>query len=234
MPYSPSEVTKSAFERRLELILRLKPRKKPENLRLQLDKCAEDRGKDIKELIEWSETGRSTTSYPPRPKPVLLAQVNAFAVSGLVPKQMFLDLAASDLRAVSKRRFFVSRPEQVARRYAECICREHLEGEAISHEPTQLLETARDTSAEMPCATQPSRNAIEGHRPSDRDIQMANRKCADPSKYPTMTAREIAARVGISLQSVYEHPGLEKVNTGTRKRLWTTVSVNALQTSPVE
>jgi hypothetical protein len=64
--------------------------------------------------------------------------------------------------------------------------------------------------------------------PDDHDVTMASRKLADPSKYPRMNAREVAAALGISLKSVYEHPGLEEVATGTRRRLWSTESVRAL------
>jgi hypothetical protein len=66
---------------------------------------------------------------------------------------------------------------------------------------------------------------------TEQDRVLANKKISDQAKYPHMTAREIKAAVGISLSAVYEHPDLEKVSTGTRKRLWTTESVIKLKNS---
>jgi hypothetical protein len=68
-------------------------------------------------------------------------------------------------------------------------------------------------------------------RPNDRDRTMANLKASDPSKYPSMTTREAAAFLDISLTSVCDL-GLEDLSiAGLRKRLWSTVSVIAARNS---
>src|SRR5579864_7959542 len=71
----------------------------------------------------------------------------------------------------------------------------------------------------------------EKRKLSGLDYASASRKVSDQTKYPTMTAREIAAHLGIGVNTVYEHPNLEAVSTGTRKRLWTTKSVIAVKNS---
>jgi len=67
---------------------------------------------------------------------------------------------------------------------------------------------------------------------TDQDRNSAQRKLKDPSKYPYMTAREVAAALGISIKSVYEHSEIARFRTGTRKCLWTTESVLAVRNSP--
>jgi hypothetical protein len=69
---------------------------------------------------------------------------------------------------------------------------------------------------------------------SDRHLDMAHRKVANPERYPHMNAHEVAAALGISRKSVYEHKGLERVATGTKKVLWSTKSVIAVKDSPPE
>ena len=67
---------------------------------------------------------------------------------------------------------------------------------------------------------------------TDQDRANAQCKLSDPSKFPHMTAREVAAALGISIKAVYEHPRIEEFPTGIGKRLWTTRSVLALINSP--
>ncbi len=103
-------------------------------------------------------------------------------------------------------------------------------------------EKSSTDTEKQPHQAQPKAKTLEKHRrkvigdqqPNDHDLTMANRKLSDPSKYTSMNAREIAAALGISRKSVYEHEGLEKVGTGTRRRLWTTESVKAIKNSPPE
>jgi len=63
---------------------------------------------------------------------------------------------------------------------------------------------------------------------TNHDRADAKRILGDPSKYPYMTAREVAAALGISTKAVYEHPRIEKFATGNRSRRWTTASVLAI------
>ena len=67
---------------------------------------------------------------------------------------------------------------------------------------------------------------------TDQDRVCAERKLRDQSKYPSMTAREVAAVLGISRNAVYDHPLLEKHPTGNRRRLYTTASGLVVLNSP--
>jgi len=85
-------------------------------------------------------------------------------------------------------------------------------------DPTDVTSTARPIA----------RRSIA----DENDARVARSKLSDPSKYPHMTARQVAAALGISIKTVYDHSELEEFPTGTRKRLWTTVSVIAVKNSP--
>ena len=63
----------------------------------------------------------------------------------------------------------------------------------------------------------------------ERDRLSARKKLA--ANLP-MTAREVAAELGCSIKSVYDNHNLELHPTGSKKRLWTAASVNAILKSP--
>jgi hypothetical protein len=68
----------------------------------------------------------------------------------------------------------------------------------------------------------------------EHDLTMAQIKTSDPDKYPSMKAKEVMAHLQISSSSVYDHPNLEPISTGTRAKLFTTKSVIAVKTSTPE
>ena len=94
-----------------------------------------------------------------------------------------------------------------------------------------VQSAGESTTAEKQETEKQQHKTAKGFQPTAHDIEQANRKCNDPSRYHHMNAREIAARLGLSLQKVYEHRGLEEFPTQTRRRLWTTLSVLAIETS---
>jgi len=63
---------------------------------------------------------------------------------------------------------------------------------------------------------------------TDRDRTNAKKKLNNPSMYPSMTWREVAATLGLNKSATYAHPELDDYPTGTTKRLWTTASVLAV------
>jgi hypothetical protein len=70
---------------------------------------------------------------------------------------------------------------------------------------------------------------------NDRDREGARRAVADPDKYPQMSAREVAAYLGLSLSTVYEHPNLKRVKyKNTSKVVFDTRSVITLKNSSLE
>jgi len=99
----------------------------------------EARLKDIKELVGWAETIRTPDGQVPA-APGLLEQVNRFGVSRLIPKQIFLTLADSDLRPVEGIRILVHQPSVVAHQFAACIC-----GETYEEQPSAPLIESKET-----------------------------------------------------------------------------------------
>ena len=77
----------------------------------------------------------------------------------------------------------------------------------------------------------PLRTKANDRKITDHDRDGAERALNDPKKYPSMTAREIAAALNTSIQAVYKHPELELFPTGNRSRRWTTESVLAIRNS---
>jgi hypothetical protein len=89
-----------------------------ENAGQQEGRCQEEKRRQaIDGLIQWSESARKVRWSDIPQKRSLLEQVNEFAIYGLVPKEVFFDLALSK----NSSRGFSLTPAQVARRYASRI-----------------------------------------------------------------------------------------------------------------
>ena len=74
------------------------------------------RRSDLEELIRWCETPRKMRLADEPKKPALFQVVNALSPYGLVPKDVFFDLALSKMREAE--RIILLSPAKVARRYA--------------------------------------------------------------------------------------------------------------------
>jgi hypothetical protein len=90
--------------------------------------------------------------------------------------------------------------------------------------PEDLLEAwGMATSACL--GPSPHKRRPESKRPSVYNRAMAIEKLSNPIRYPHMTAFEVAAALGITAASVYQHSKIEQVLTNGGRKLWTTKSV---------
>ncbi len=63
---------------------------------------------------------------------------------------------------------------------------------------------------------------------------VAQKRIADPGKYPHMIYQEVMVVLGLKKSSVYNHPRLELISTGTKKKLFSTKSVISILKSAPE
>ncbi len=106
---------------------------------------------DIKKLVTWAETVRTPQGQVASP-PCLQEQVSRFGVSQLVPKQVFLTLAASDLRPVEGIRTLIHSPLSVAQQYASAICGETYQQASVANsvQPKTFISSRKISKAPPP------------------------------------------------------------------------------------
>jgi len=110
------------------------------------------------------------------------------------------------------------------------------EGVKVAARPTwengSLLIALCEISAQNKNASDMQRPRVSDSRTAKRKplaeenlAEQVNRKLNNTALYPYMNAREVMQATGLSRSKVYDHPDLERFETGSKKRLWYTRSV---------